>query len=82
MDDEEKPKKDKHVHIRMEEELYQQAEEYARQRNLTLSGIMRAFLRILTDPQDPREPPPGAAEESKRPPGPGRGNKKPRPPRE
>ena len=53
------------VPTRMDEALHDQAMAYARHHRITLSGLIRSLLRIQTDPQDPREPPPGAEEESR-----------------
>lgn len=57
--------KNKNVIVRMDKELYDNAHEYAEKRGLNLSAIIRAFLRIQTDPEDPRDPPPGTDDEMK-----------------
>ena len=60
-------KKQKHIQIMVDEELRQQAHEYAKKHGFSLGALIRALLRIQTDPNDPRLPPPGIEEERKRP---------------
>lgn len=59
-----KKKKDKKLIVRLDEELYEQAHDYSQKRGFSLSSLIRAFLRIQTDPEDPREPPPGIEDET------------------
>ncbi len=60
-------KKEKTVRVRVDEDLYEQSMEYAKQRKVTLGMLIRALLRIQTDPEDPRDLPPNIEQERKRP---------------
>lgn len=60
-------KKEKTVRVRVDDDLYEQSKQYAKQHKVTLGMLIRALLRIQTDPQDPRDPPPTIEQERKRP---------------
>jgi hypothetical protein len=71
--DDEKTKKDRkkkarYWHIRVDEDLDEQAKKYADQRKVSIGALIRRLIGLQTDPEDPRELPPGMAEEKKRPP--------------
>ena len=69
-------KRGRQLKVRIDAELDDQAQKYADEHGVSLSAIIRAFLRVLTDPNDPRSLPPGTEEEEKRNAGPGRPRKK------
>ena len=60
-------KKEKTVRVRVDEDLYEQSRKYATKHKVTLGMLIRALLRIQTDPQDPRDPPATIEQERKRP---------------
>ena len=62
-----KKKKDDKLVIRVDEELRQSADEYAKKTGFPLGAIVRAILRNWFNPDDPRPLPPGVEEEMKRP---------------
>ena len=61
-------KKDKKIEVKLDPDLYDQANKYADGHGVSLSAIIRALLRIVSDPQDPKPLPPGVDQEKKRPP--------------
>lgn len=58
-------KRNKNIIVRVDEKLYDDAQDYSERRHINLSAMIRAFLRIQVDPEDPRDPPPGTDEEMK-----------------
>ncbi len=55
------------VEVRLEPELLEQAQRYARQRLVPLAPLVRAWLRYHTNPRSPGPVPAGVKEERKRP---------------
>ncbi len=65
-------KKSEHIQLKLDPQLRGQVDDYIEYyeqhgQKFSISGLIRALLRWHTDPQDPRPPPPGIEEESKRP---------------
>lgn len=60
-------KKDKTWRVRVEDDLDQNAAQYAKDKGVSLGALIRAIMRVWVDPQDPRELPPGIEAEAKRP---------------
>jgi antitoxin component of RelBE/YafQ-DinJ toxin-antitoxin module len=60
-------KKDRKVEVRLDPDLHDQAHRYVEERGVTLGALIRALLRLWTDPEMPHELPPGVEEEKKRP---------------
>jgi hypothetical protein len=59
-------KRERRLEIRLDEELYAQARDYAEARGTTLAALVRATLRHLTDPRKPLALPRGIAREVRR----------------
>ena len=60
-------KKQKPIQVMVEDDLHQQAHVYAKAHGFSLGALVRAMLRIHTNPHNPQPPPRGVAEERKRP---------------
>ena len=70
------PPKNKKIQIKVDEALRDQANAYAKDKGVSLGALIRALLRIQTEPSDPRPLPPGMEAERKRPPRSKKGQKK------
>lgn len=57
--------KKRNLVVRMDDELYEQAQDYAEENHLSVSGMVRALLRFWTNREDPRPPLDEMTEESK-----------------
>jgi hypothetical protein len=60
-------KKQKPIQVMVEDDLHDQTHRYAKSHGFSVGALIRALLRIQTDPNDPRPPPPGIEDERKRP---------------
>ncbi len=59
-----KPKaRGKKLEVRIDQELYDDAQAYAEENNISVGALVRALLRFWVDRRDPRPLPPGIAEE-------------------
>jgi len=61
-------KKGKMLRVRVDDELYDDANAYVEERGFSLGALIRALLKRQVDRNDPRPPPPGIEQEVKRPP--------------
>ncbi len=59
--------KSKKIEVPVDEDLYEEATDYAKQHGVGLASILRAIMRIWFDPEDPRPLPPGVEDEKRRP---------------
>lgn len=52
--------------VPVDEDLDKQVVDYAKANGISLAALLRAIARLWTNPTDPRNPPPGVAEEKRR----------------
>ena len=52
--------------VPVDEDLDKQVVDYAKANGTSLAALLRAIARLWTNPTDPRNPPPGVAEEKRR----------------
>lgn len=59
-------KKSESWRVPVDEDLDRQVRDYAKANGISLAALLRALARLWTNPTDPRNPPPGVADEKRR----------------
>ncbi len=59
-------KKSESWRVPVDEDLDRQVRDYAKTNGISLAALLRALARLWTNPTDPRNPPPGVADEKRR----------------